>query len=293
MAGNYPSPTARRINYDLNGTRCWYKTANAASTPLTEDGSFMANMNNESTGTVPVVTLAWNGTTNPGHPPFVLLKFPTPVDITGIKIYGGSANTVTPAVSNDTTNGVDGTWTAGTGVTPGSGDQKEWSRSGAITPQAFVGVTYLRLSLSTAGGNGNKTLGKVLIYGGPGAATDSLDFWDATLDQPAAPDLFEFGDRPRGTSATRQFRIKNLSETMKAVDISVTRSITTDTSPSVPGFHLFSLDEISWIGNLSLGDLDPEEISPVITLKQDVPTNAALWLWQMTVTATPNTWEAP
>lgn len=33
MSGNYPSPTARRINYNLDGTRFFYKTANAASTP--------------------------------------------------------------------------------------------------------------------------------------------------------------------------------------------------------------------------------------------------------------------
>ncbi len=290
MAGNYPSPTARRINYNLNGTRCWTKTANAVSTPLTEDSSFMNNMNDESSGTVPVLTLAWNSTTNPGHAPFILLKFPTPVDITAISAYTG--NILTPAVSNDTTNGIDGTWTTGTAVTPGVGDQKEWSRSGAATPQAFVNVRWLRLMLPT-GATGNRTVGKVLIYGGTNGPTDSVDFWHATLDQPAAPDLFEFGDRARGTTATREFRIKNRSTILTAKAISITRSIVTDTSPSVPSFHTFSLDGVTWIGSLNLGDVLPGAISPVITLRQIVPTNASLWLWQMTITATPNTWEAP
>lgn len=292
MSGNYPSPTARRINYHLDGTRLWYKTANVASPTLTEDGSFMANMNDESSGTVPVLTLQWSSVTNPGHGPFILLKFPNPVNITGIKGWGGDI--VSVAASNDTTNGVDGTWTSGTGYTPASTGivQREWSRSGAITSQAFVGVRWLRLTLPT-GVTGARTFGKVLIYGAPAAATDSLEFWHPTSDVIIPVDQFEFGDRPRGTAATKTFRIKNLSTILKAKTITVTRSIATDTSPSVPGFHTFSLDGVTWVGSLSLGDLAPGAISPVITLKQDVPSNAVLWLWQMVVTATPNTWEAP
>lgn len=291
MSGNYPSPTARRINYNLDGTRLWYKTANAVSTTLTEDNSFLNNMNDETAGTTPVITLAWNSSTNPGHPPFILLKFPNPVDITGIAGWQGGI--VAVDASNDTTNGVDGTWTAGTGYTPATtGPQREWSRTGAITPQTFTGVRWLRLSLAT-GSSGNRPVGKVMIYGGPAAATDALEFWDASSDAIAAVDLFEFGDRPRGTAATRQFRIKNLSTILRAVDVTMTRSIATDTAPSVPGFHSFSLDEVSWFNSLDIGDLEPEEISPVITLKQDVPTDAALWLWQIVVSATPDTWEAP
>lgn len=291
MSGNYPSPTARRINYDLDGTRLFYKNANVAVPVLTEDNSLMANMNNESTGTTPVITLQWNSVTNPGHAPFILFKFPNPVNITGIKGWQGGV--VTVAASSDTTNGVDGTWTAGTGYTPATaGYQKEWSRAGTITPQAFVGVRWLRLSMAM-GSTGARTVGKVLIYGGPAAASDSLEFWHPTLDEIIPVDQFEFGDRPRGTGATRDFRIKNLSTILKAVDISITRSIITDGSPSVPGFHTFSLDGVTWLGSLDIGDLDPGAISPVITLKQDVPTNAVLWLWQMVVTATPNTWEAP
>lgn len=291
MSGNYPSPTARRINYNLDGTRLFYKTANAVSTPLVEDNSILNNMNDESSGTTPVLTLNWSSTTNPGHAPFVLLKFPNPVDLTGIQAWTGGV--VTVHMSNDTTNGVDGTWTAGTGYTPATaGTQKEWSRNGTITAQTFVGFRWLRLSLAM-GTTGSRGVGKTLLYGGPAADADSLEFWDAVADTIAAVDLFEFGDRPRGTAATKQFRIKNLSTILKAVDISITRSIVTDASPSVPGFHLFSLDEIDWIGSLDIGDLEPEEISDVITLRQDVPTNAALWLWQMFVTATPNTWEAP
>lgn len=294
MAGNYPSPTARRINYDLDGTRCWRKTANASSTTLVEDSTFLANMNDESGGTTPVVTLAWNSSTNPGHAPFILLKFPHAVDITGISAWQG--HDLSPAVSNDTTNGVDGTWTTGTTVTPTTTStivlQKEWSRSGSITSQSFVGVRWLRLSLPT-GSSGNRTVGKVLIYGSPNSSADALEFWDPSSDEIAAPDLFEFGDRARGTAVTKEFRIKNLSTILKATDITVARAITTDTSPSVTGFHLFSLDEVSWFGSLDIGDLDPEEISPVIYFRQDVPTDAALWLWQMVVTATPDGWEAP
>jgi hypothetical protein len=289
MSGNYPSPTAKRINYDLDGTRCFYKTANATTTTLTEDGSFMINMNNESTGTTPVITLNWSSTTNPGHAPFILLKFPNPVNITGIKGWQGGI--VAVAASNDTTNGVDGTWTAGTGYTPETtGYQQEWSRSGAIAAQAFVGVRWLRLSLAT-GTTGARPVGKVLIYGTVAAGVDTLDFWDPTTDVTAAPDLFEFGDRARGTTVTKTFRIKNLSTVLKAKTITVTRTIATDTTPSVPGFHLFSLDGVTWIGSLSIGDLAPGAISPVIMLRQAVPTNAVLWLWQMVAVATPNTWE--
>ena len=291
MSGNYPSPTARRINYNLDGTRLWYKTANVASPPLVEDNTFLGNMNDESGGTTPVITLQWSSVTNPGHGPFILLKFPNPVDITGIK--GWTGGVVSVAASNDTTNGVDGTWTAGAGYTPATTPfQTDWSRNGTITPQTFVGVRWLRLTLAT-GTTGSRGVGKVVIYGGPSATSDSLDFWDPTSDVTAAADLFEFGDRARGTSAERDFRIKNLSSVLKAVDISVTRTALTDTAPSVPGFHLFSLDGVSWLGSLDIGDLEPGEISPVITLKQDTPVNAALSLWQMIVVATPDTWEAP
>lgn len=291
MSGNYPSPTARRINYNLDGTRLWYKTADVASPPLVEDNSFLNNMNDESGGTTPVITLQWNSVTNPGHGPFVLLKFPNPVNITGIK--GWTGGVVAVAMSNDTTNGVDGTWTAGSGYTPATtGTQLEWSRTGTITSQTFTGFRWLRLTLAT-GTTGARGLGKTVIYGGPAAATDSLDFWHPTSDIVAPPDLFEFGDRARGTAATKTFRIKNLSAILKAKTISVTRTALTDTAPSVPGFHLFSLDGVTWIGSLSLGDLAPGAISPVIMLRQDTPVNAVLSLWQMIVVATPNTWEAP
>jgi hypothetical protein len=289
MSGNYPSPTARRINYNLDGTRLWYKTANIASPPLVEDNTFMDNMNDESGGTTPVITLQWNSVTNPGHGPFVLLKFANPVNITGIK--GWTGGVVSVAMSNDTTNGVDGTWTAGAGYTPATtGTQLEWSRTGTITPQTFTGFRWLRLTLAT-GTTGSRGLGKTVIYGGPAAVTDALDFWHPTVDVTAPPDLFEFGDRARGTSSTKTFRIKNLSSILKAKTISVTRIALTDTAPSVPGFHLFSLDGVTWIGSLNLGDLAPGAISPVIMLKQDTPVNAVLSLWQMIVVATPNTWE--
>lgn len=294
MAGNYPSPTARRINYNLIGARCWYKTANAASTPLTEDGSFMGNMNNESAGTTPVLTLNWNSGTNPGHAPFVLLKFPAAVDISGIKGWTGNGP-VAVHVSNNTTNGVDGTWTAGSSFTPATaGTQREWSRStsgaNSITAQSFSDVRWLRLSLPQ-GSSGNRQVGKVLIYGNYHSATDTLDFWDSSLDQQAAPDVFEFGDRGRLITTTKQFRIKNRSSSMTAKSITVSHTITSDTTPSVPGFHSFSLDGTSWSGTLSLGDLAPGTISPVIQMRQVVPSNAVLWLWQMVVMATPSTWE--
>lgn len=291
MAGNYPSPTALRINYDLNGTRSWYKTANAASTTLTEDGSFLANMNDESGGTTPVLTLAWNSSTNPGHEPFVWLRFPAPMDITGIAGYGGTGP-IGVSASNDTTNGVDGTWTAGSSFTPTTTAtiQREWSRSGSITAQSLVNFRNLRLTLP-GGSTGNRTLGKVLLFGDHNAASDSVAFWHATLDQAAAVDLFEFGDRARGITTTRQFRIKNRSTVLTAKNVTVTRSIVTDASPSVPGFHTFSLDGSTWTSSVSLGDIAPGAISPVVTLRQVVPTNASLWLWQMRITATPNTWE--
>jgi len=295
MAGNYDDPLPR-LHYDDIGVRCWTQDADELVTSIVENDTFLQNMNNEMGGSTDVITLPWSTVTNPGHSIRVLIRFPWPVDIDGMLLIGGTED-ISVAMSNNTTNGTDGTWTAGNDVARSSSSLSltEWSRTTPVEQTALNDFRWLRITGET-GATSNKTFGKLLLFGtinnsatGPDS-TGQLAYWDDTLDVEMDRANFEFGDSSRGTSQTRTFRIKNAFGAYTAETIQIVQSIVSDGSPSITNLFTLSDDDITYTSSLSIANLAAGAISPVLYLKQDLPSDAHLGLWWIRLTTTAGTW---
>ncbi len=115
--------------------------------------------------------------------------------------------------------------------------------------------------------------------------------WNPSTDERVGPAHFDWGDAPRSSSADKTFRIKNLSGTLTANDVSVSLNALTDTTPSVPGQHLISYDGGPFQAQVDIGDLGPGAISDVLTLRRVTPDNAVLSLWSFRIFAAADSWE--
>jgi hypothetical protein len=217
------------------------------------------------------------------HASYTGLIFPEHRDITAYFLAnngGAIANDL--RTSPDTTTGLDGTWTSRipsyiptqTIVSPGYRN--------AIQVVSWTGIKALRF---TAGAFfDNDSIYALHLYGNisTGETPDRLRLWHPTLDQEVDGDYFNWNDIQRGSSGTKQFRVKNNSSTLTASAITVAVEALTDTSPTVVGQH--SLD-IS-----SIASLAPGVISSVITLTRTTPLNAILSIWAARVVAAAGSW---
>lgn len=297
MAGNYPSPTVPRLAYHADGTRVWHYSNNTAGVLTEVTATVIGQLNAEDTS-LSRITLASNTTTGITTG-FLLFQFLEPMDIQGLLMLGNTDNRAfAVAYSNDTTNGIDGTWTSDGSVGLTNLPVRPTYRN-SPTGKSGTGWKFMRLTMSdTTNGTAHTystNVGKIYLFGKATGGTNRLEIWDATLDQRAAPDLLEWGDRPRNTVQIKSFRIKNMSATMKAVAVRAAMQILTDSAVvGVVGQHALSQDGgTSWAIQQTIGDLAPGAISGEIKIRQTLDPGAELWLWAFVVYAAANTWEVP
>lgn len=270
MAGSYPDVPSWRIPYDQDGT---ILLGNGAQQP----GSSLQTLNSESYGGILGVGYTEGMT-------WVLL-FPRKIDLRGTWIthykYGSYGGFGGMAYSTNTTNGTDGTWTGFSA--PYGGAYR------SVTAQSIDGINAIRGSHS--GATGVTSLNGVHLYGTYAATEDTnyLEIWHPTLDQRIPPAFFDFGDIPRGTTSERQFRVKNMSDTLTANTITVSINSLTDGSPSFAGMHTLSSGG-GFASTVSISSLAPAAVSGVLTLRQAVPPGAQLSLWASRIRAQPATW---
>lgn len=288
MAGNYPDPPAPRMAYDRDGTIAFrILGGNPIQSYGPNTGSIIA-LNNE---TDDLLSLE-DGS---GSPVYAGLVFPQPRDIRGIYINYYQVSSATLYSSTDTTNGVDGTWStvAGVSLVDNNVIQSYRSSIGSVTLNGITGLR-IRRDNGYGGAIGPRA---IHIYGSYAAGTtpDRLRIWHPTLDEPLDdPDAtdgvyFDWGNVPRSSSQDRTFRIKNDSATMTATGISITQQALTDTTPSVPAQFTFS-DGGAFSTTISISDLAPGALSPIITKRFAPPSNATLSLWASRTVVTPTSW---
>jgi hypothetical protein len=232
-------------------------------------------------------------TVNPGY---ATLIFPELRDVKGYLVnFGGQVGTNNLGIqtSVNTTNGVDGTWTG----------QGNWVNSSATVGQMrtdiqtvnFLGVKAISFGGFPSGGWWSH--GAMHVYGtiAAGQTPDRLRFWHPTLDEALDDNTsadgawLDFGDATRSTTADKTFRIKNNSSTLTANGINLTTAALTDASPTLPAQFTYS-DGGAFSTSLSVGNLAPNTLSAVITIRRTTPSNAALSLWTARVTADPTSW---
>lgn len=283
MAGNYMNAPASRLAYDRDGTIGVSVTASGIITQLTQ--ADLQLLNDEAEGALTLTTRAR-----------LALVFPAPIDIEAIFwALSSSALTWTIETSKNTTTGIDGTWTvqvpAGTSflkdVRPG------YRIADFLTPMLdgspSRGVRGIRFTTPS-----NVTIGfrALHIYGNLSstATPDRLEFWSPSVDGEVSATQFDWGNVPRGSSADRTFRIKNMSSSLVAEGVEVYVESLTPGSPSVPGMLLFSIGGGPFAPSVTVGDLDPGEISPVITLRRNIPSNAQVSVWSARLVADVTSW---
>lgn len=209
--------------------------------------------------------------------------FPEQRTITAIAMYievtgGFGANAVTPIMqgSNDTTNGIDGTWEQASlpsGFPAYSQDSVVDFWRTTIRPVSFTGPKRTMRWLGGQTGpnaQGNTAVEAIHLYGakGAGQTVDDLVFInhdDTPGVEYTAPE--DFGDRPLATTAVRQFRVKNVSPSKTALTIALQCN---DTDFAI------SADSTTWVVTINLASLAPGAESATYYVRCTTPAIGSL-----------------
>jgi hypothetical protein len=252
--------------------------------PGQQSVAFMQDLNNE---------VRVHNEISPGY---TTLIFPELRDIIGYYVrFEGQVGTNSLGIwtSLNTTNGADGTWTnQGNWV---NGSATVASMRTAIQAVNFLGIKAIAFGGQPSGGWWEHSV--LHVYGtiATGQTPDRLRFWHPTLDEALDDNTsadgawLDFGDATRSTTADKTFRIKNNSSTLTANGINLTTAALTDASPTLPAQFTYS-DGGAFSTSLGVGNLAPNTLSAVITIRRTTPSNAALSLWTARVTADPTSW---
>ncbi len=261
----YPSPTDRRLAWDIDGTILVARSDEGSITSSPSQWQMTA-MNSETTA-------SWNppdwGLETWGYISFV---FPDYRDVSGIfvnsdgwHIGGDRAGAV--EVSADTTNGLDGIWTQVVADLPNYDTVKTWRVNyTTFTPQLDVlGIRFRRMRYIAGTGNTH-------IYGKAGslANTKRLKLYQSTgweIDK-----VTDYGDVERDHTDIRQFRIRNYSNTHSAYGVVVSMESLTGVSED---WYSFSLDGVDYLSSLDVGDLTTQT-ETTFYLKQILPGGSAI-----------------
>lgn len=212
---------------------------------------------------------------------------------------GGSAHLWTVQVSKDTTNGRDGTWayTLHPGLNPFrqvSPDYRKPENWNVVVDRpAAREIRGIRFLGSATSWTSTHYLNALHLYGTPSASatTERVAFWHPSLDVRFPSDGFDWGDVPRGTSADKVFRIKNLSSVLTTSEVDVYVEELNSISPSLAGMHSFSVDGgATFQARIALPSLAPGEITDPIIIRRVVPTDAQISTWSARVVADVYSW---
>lgn len=284
MAGNYPDVPSWRMAWDLDGTQGF--KINASTVYDEYSPSERAAFNDETMSRV-------KGSGAASFAVFVFI-FPELRDLDGYMLNGdqwggGGVNPV--EVSDDTTNGTDGTWTSYV-TAYNLSSSKEIYRNG-IAAGTALGVKAIRFTTPATGFSPDVNPTNFHLYGepSPGENLQRLEIWHPTLDQRIGPADLDWGDVPRSSTETREFRIKNMDPALTANSVRAAMSILTDTTPSVVGQMAISKDGSTWGSQQTLtSPLGPGDIGPVMYIRRTTPSNAALSLWWYRLFADCTSW---
>ena len=300
MAGNYPDYISNRMAYHIDGTvgMVWRL---GGGPPTVLSGGQMWTLNNEEDDSVSVDGIAGYTSTDPVY--YLALVFPEPRNISAFfsaQTYGGTAAgsaTRLCEVSTDTTNGIDGTWTSITGET------WDWSQTNVL-PTAYRldgagltnhnDVTAVRgMRWITYRFGGSQTIAwsqkAIHLFGRITSPSSRLELWHPTLDQRISPGDLDWGNAPRSTQDTRNFRIKNVSTTETANTITVSIIDSTDSSPSFTDTMDLS-QGAGFAPTQTIGNLSPGATSGVLTVRRTFSSTQALSVWAAIIKAEAVSW---
>lgn len=285
MTGVYPDVPSKRLAWDRDGSQFYYWNG---STVTTRSLAERQAQNDENAATE--MGVLFSGGMHGG------VIFPDPTTIVGYYIMtSGNGGNMTDEYSLDTTTGIDGTWSTLRASFSTSGDgaaipaYRNLIQTGAPMPVANVKAIRRRCISIT----GNQRFNTIHIYGYRTAATNRLELWHPTLDQPLhqTPALGDFGDQPRAIGyKTLSFRVKNLSATLTAQTITVVREMMTDGSPTILGLTDLRYDGGSYGTTAAVGNLAPGAISNIVDARLNITATAPIGPWTERFVAAAASW---
>jgi hypothetical protein len=104
--------------------------------------------------------------------------------------------------------------------------------------------------------------------------TDVLAFWHPTKSMALDEHWFQWGVVVPGSSADKQFRVRNLSNHYTARSITVTFTELGSPARSVAAQHYLSRNGTTFTATLGLGDMQPGGVSTVLTVRRVVAADA-------------------
>lgn len=267
----YPALPDHRMNYDNDGTLVYRGSLASGAVAAATDPQKLA-MQDISYATEGIAM----GATGSADTSYAFLFFPEQREVTGFYAYTNSLNVVDWVVlgSNDTGNGLDGTWE--TASLPSGGNfaktnDHDWRSK--IRPISFTGPKKnIRVGYAHSGSpfynGGNITA--MHIYGEAAAGQMAHDLVFINHDDTpgvAFTAAEDFGDQPLGTTVVRQFRVKNTSATRTATNVNIqcnAADFAIGTSASGP-----------WVVTINLASLGPGAESPTYYIRCTTPAPGA------------------
>lgn len=286
MAGFYSDAPAPRMAYDIDGTVM--SIVYPSGSIVVRSAAERRNMNDEVFDQPELVGK------NTAYLTFI---FPQFRDITHYSLWGGNLGGSNGRIttSTDTTNGYDGTWTDH-GLYALVNANKAALRE-EIKALTLSGIKAIRFGVTGNLNGGSQRPGLVHLYGGiaAGQTPDRLRMWHPTLDEPLDDNTstdgahLDWADIAQGTTADKQFRIKNNSATLTANSIVVSTEVLTDTSPALGGQITYS-DGGPFASTVTIPSLAPGALSPVLTVRRSTDVAANLGLWWLRTFAEAGSW---
>ena len=274
MAGFYPDVPGARIPYDVDGT-IWYVYG---TPPSVISNANVINLNDESSSAL----------SSPQDGGTIFCIFPAPRDISHMCVIT-HASGVSTQYSSDTTNGIDGTWTAGPSFPSAISPSTNPLYRTNITAVNLTGIKSIKFTFNF-GGAYTSRIQTIHMYGSWSAPGDVLRGWHPTLNQALIGADLDFGDAMQGTTATKTFRIKNISASLTANSVVVSDEVLTNMTPDIPAQYDYSLDGTNFSQTVTIPSIGPGAISSVVTVRRTTAANAALGLHSIRIKAVAGSW---
>lgn len=283
MVGTFPDVPGPRIAYDLNnsivngcmadGTLLTTFTAADKTAVNDEDGADSVSYANSGNGALTA---------------FLNVVFPERYNLVGYLICNNAGTTNGIDISTDTTDGLNGTWTASGATHTRIGPPSQDLMRTSIQTVAINDIKGIRFKHA---GSAPQVLYAMALYGAPTAAAltaapDRLRLWHPTSDAEVGGAHFDFGDLKLGQTAAKTFRIRNNSATLTASAISVVLEVLSELSPATLSEYSFSLDGTTWTTSISPPNLAPGATSGVLHVRRVVGTSALYSAHQARISAT-------
>lgn len=253
----YPAISSRRMPYDVDGTVAGWNKTNSAANGITDwvTNPQIVNLNNEDYNTTAL------GYSASQFNAVCWFFFSEEREIEQIALALYSATTLFNIQgSNDTSNGVDGTWETASmpSGNPSATNFDGWRTN--VKPVSFS-TSYKTIRITcrdTSSGSVGRGIRFLHIYGRKAAGETSDDILMCDTNGNELTALLDWGDRPEGTTLIKSFKVKNASTTKIANNVNLQLN---------HADFLMSLDQVNWAATIDIASIPANNLSAEIFVK--------------------------